>query len=183
MCLAPTCRFCVAQVSKPAVSPTSKSASDIAAGGFGNPRHSRLGSLRYPKQIAACAQSWMGGRLYLQIKTVRASPQIDSSLVFRQINRFKPHTKWFYASDPIYSFHAGIPMPPDLAVVMLKRLWSGEMTGAKIAAEMRDIQPGIVLLRNDSRAVPFHDLIRAQYQLVYEDREHLLYIHKSIARK
>ena len=125
----------------------------------------------------------MSGRLYLQIKTVRASPQTFSSLVFTQINRFKPYTKWFYASDPVYSFHAGIPMPPDLAVVMLKRLWSGEMTNAKIAAEMREIQPGIVLLRNDSRPVPFHDLIRAQYQLVYEDKEHLLYIHKSIARK
>jgi hypothetical protein len=57
------------------------------------------------------------------------------------------------------------------------------MTSAKIAAEMREIQPGIVLFRNESRPVPFHDLIRAQYQLVYEDREHLLYIHKSIARK
>ena len=40
----------VAQVSKPAVSPTSKSAGRTgsrAASGFGNPRHSRLGSLRY----------------------------------------------------------------------------------------------------------------------------------------
>jgi len=74
-------------------------------------------------------------------------------------------------------------MPPDLAVIVLKRLWSGEMTNAKIAAEMREIQPGIVLLRNDSRPVPFHDLIRAQYQLVYKDQEHLLYVHRSIARK
>jgi hypothetical protein len=38
-------------VSKPVVSPTSKSAPCIAASGFGNLRHSRLGSLRYAKQI------------------------------------------------------------------------------------------------------------------------------------
>ena len=39
----------VAQVSKPAVSPTSKSAGVtwIRARGFGNPRHRRLGSLRH----------------------------------------------------------------------------------------------------------------------------------------
>ena len=39
----------VAQVSKPAVSPTSKSAGTrrCTRSGFGNPRHSRLGSLRY----------------------------------------------------------------------------------------------------------------------------------------
>ena len=124
--------------------------------------------------FAAGALSWMGGRLYLQITTARATPRIFSSLVFTQINRFKPDTTWFYASDPIYSFHAGIPMPPDLAVVMLKRLWSGEMTNAKIAAEMSEIQPGLVLLPNDSRPVPFQGLIRSQYKLVYEDHRHLL---------
>jgi hypothetical protein len=39
----------VAQVSKPAVSPTSKSAGTrrCTSSGFGNPRYSRLGSLRY----------------------------------------------------------------------------------------------------------------------------------------
>jgi hypothetical protein len=43
----------VAQASKPAVSPTSKSAGcrmGRSVGGFGNPRYSRLGSLRYAKR-------------------------------------------------------------------------------------------------------------------------------------
>ena len=46
----------VAQVSKPAVSPISKSAGRPAfrgASGFGNPRHSRLGSLRYVSVAAS----------------------------------------------------------------------------------------------------------------------------------
>src|SRR5581483_4657439 len=57
----------VAQVSKPAVSPISKSAARRSLGerrkvrlasGFGNPRHSRLGSLRYPRsaQLPLVAQ-------------------------------------------------------------------------------------------------------------------------------
>jgi hypothetical protein len=44
----------VAQASKPAVSPTSKSAAcrvARASGGFGNPRYSRLGSLRYGPRV------------------------------------------------------------------------------------------------------------------------------------
>jgi hypothetical protein len=73
-------------------------------------------------------------------------------------------------------------MPPDLAVLVRKRLWSGNMTNAKIAAAMSEIQPGIVLLPNDSHPVPFQALIRAQYHLVYEDQRHLLYAHKSIPR-
>jgi hypothetical protein len=59
ICLARSCRFCVAQVSKPAVSPTSKSAPCIAASGFGNPRHSRLGSLRYAKHIRRSALTFL----------------------------------------------------------------------------------------------------------------------------
>jgi hypothetical protein len=61
ICLARSRRFCVAQVSKPAVSPTSKSAPCIAASGFGNPRHSRLGSLRYAKHILASRQNHVRG--------------------------------------------------------------------------------------------------------------------------
>ncbi len=132
--------------------------------------------------IAGCVLSWMGGRVYLQIKTAGASPRIASSLVFTQINRFKPYTKFFYACDPIYSFYAGITMPPDLAILPRKRLWSGNMTNARIAAEMSEIQPGLVLLPNDSGPVPFQALIRAQYNLVYEDQHHRLYVHRSIPR-
>jgi len=44
----------VAQASKPAVSPTSKSAGcspPRPPGGFGNPRYNRLGSLRYRRRV------------------------------------------------------------------------------------------------------------------------------------
>jgi len=40
----------------------------------------------------------------------------------------------------------------------------------------------MVLLRNDSRPVSFQDFIRAQYNLVYEDQRHRLYVHKSILK-
>ena len=52
----PVAALGVAQVSKPAVSPISKSAGRPAfrgASGFGNPRHSRLGSLRYVSVAAS----------------------------------------------------------------------------------------------------------------------------------
>jgi hypothetical protein len=50
--------------------------------------------------------------------------------------------------DPstLYSFHSSIPLPPNLAVVMLKRLWSGDMTNDRIAAELREFKPGLILL-------------------------------------
>jgi len=129
------------------------------------------------------AVAWMGGRLYLQISGIRDLPQTYCCLALSEIARYKPHTEWMYAAEPIYSFHAGIPLPPNLAVVPLKRLWSGQMNNARIAAEMASVKPGIILLRNDAREVPFADLVSAEYRLVYMDAEHLLYVRRGLARK
>jgi len=130
-----------------------------------------------------CALAWMSARVFLQIASIRGSPQTYSSLVLKQIERLKPFTRFFYAEEPIYSFHAGIPMPPALAVVPLKRLWAGDMTNARIAQEMSEVKPEIILLKSDTTDTPFNDLLAAEYRPVYEDGQHRLYARKSAARQ
>jgi 4-amino-4-deoxy-L-arabinose transferase-like glycosyltransferase len=129
------------------------------------------------------AVSWMGGRLYLQIMAVRTSPQTYSSLVLTEIKDFKQFTDFMYADKQIFSFHAGIPLPPTLAVMVLKRLWAGDLTNDKIAAEMSRYKPGLILLANDTRMVPFKVLMDSEYRLVYEDGDCRLFALKSIANK
>ena len=126
------------------------------------------------------AVPWLGMRLYLEIESARNSPQIYSSLVLAQIAQFKPFTRFLYTDEPVYSFHAGIPMPPRLAIVSLKRLWTGDLTNAKIAAELESVKPGLILIANDTRELPFSDLIAAEYRLIYVDAEHRLYALKSV---
>jgi len=133
--------------------------------------------------FAIAALTWMGARVYLQIASIRNSPRTFSSLVLKQIERLKPYTKFIYADEPIYSFHAGIPMPPNLAVMPLKRLWAGDMTNARIAAEMREVKPELILLRTDRGETPFGDLITAEYRPIYEDASHRLYVKKSLAKR
>ncbi|MHB8522301.1 MAG: hypothetical protein ACYDH9_16295 [Limisphaerales bacterium] len=130
-----------------------------------------------------CAVPWMVARGYLQIHGIRNSPQTFSCLALKEIGRLKPLAKWMYSDEPVYSFHAGIPMPPDLAVVPLKRLWAGSMTNERITSEMRQIKPEIILLRNGARDLPFQDLIDAEYRLVYQDSDHRLYTTKSLAKR
>jgi hypothetical protein len=127
--------------------------------------------------------AWMMMRLYLQVINVRHSPQTYSSPVLTIIEKFKPFTEWLYTEEPIYSFHAGIPLPPDLAVVPLKRLWAGDMNNAKITAELATTKPGLILLTIDTNGRPFQDLLNTEYQLVYDDGSHRLYALKSIANK
>jgi len=125
----------------------------------------------------------MSSRAYLEISGIRKSPQTYYALVLNQINRFKPFTQWIYADNLTYSFYSRIPIPPPLAVIPLKRLWSGEMTNAGIRDEVQKFKPGLIALRNDTRETPFQDLLNSEYRLVYQDSDNRLYAHRSIANK
>ncbi len=132
---------------------------------------------------ALFASSWMVARLYLQASEIRGSARISSCLVLHEIERYRPFTHFMFSPEPVYSFHARIPLPPSLAMLTLKRFWSGNMTNARLADEMEEIQPGIVLVPNDTRELPFESTLRGQYRLVYQDREHRLYVHRSLVRQ
>jgi hypothetical protein len=130
--------------------------------------------------LAVGAAVWMGARLYLQVQSMRALPRIHSALVLREIARYRPFTQFLYADDPVYSFHAGMPMPPKLAVAALKRFWSGDLTNARLVEELRSVQPGVILLKNDTQERPFQAWMQAEYRLVYEDALHRLYARKAL---
>lgn len=145
-----------------------------------------LASLVAPTLLALYLLStalFAGGRAYMQVRTARNSPQIYNSLVLAEMARYKPFTKWLYTDEPIYSFHSGIPLPPDLAVVMLKRFWSGEMTNARLAREVKEYAPGLILLGTRVSRTPLDELLQSEYRLVYFDNDHRLYAHKSISNK
>jgi 4-amino-4-deoxy-L-arabinose transferase-like glycosyltransferase len=147
----------------------------------------RLGQSRVLPVIfalyALCALFWAGARVYQQARKIRSSPQTYSSLVLDEIKRYKPLTEWMYADNEIYSFYAGIPMPPALAVVPSKRLWAGEMNNQRVGEEMRRYKPSVILLANDTRVLPFKDLMDTEYQLVYQDADLQLYALKTITNK
>jgi len=129
---------------------------------------------------AVGATAWMGARLCLQVQGMRHSPRIHSALVLREIERYRPFTQFLYTEEPVYSFHAGIPMPPRLAVVALKRFWSGDLTNTRLVEELQRVRPGMLLLTNDTRERPFQDWMQAEYRLVYEDTRHRLYALRSV---
>lgn len=133
--------------------------------------------------FCAGAFSWMAARVYLQETGIRGSSRLDSCLALKEIARFRPFTTFLFAYDPIYSFHSDIPTPPHLAMISLKRLWSGEMTTARLVSEVESVKPGLILLSNDATEHPFQGLLNREYRLVYQDASGLLYAHRSISRK
>ena len=130
--------------------------------------------------IAVGAMAWMSARTYLQVRSMRGLPRIHSALVLREIARYRPFTRFLYTEEPVYSFHAGIPMPPKLAVAALKRFWSGDLTNTRLVEELRSVQPGVILLKNDTQERPFQAWMQTEYRLVYEDARHRLYARKAL---
>jgi hypothetical protein len=132
---------------------------------------------------ALCTAGWAGARAFMQVTDIRNSLQTYNCLVLQEMARFKPFTQWLFADEAIFSFHSGIPAPPDLGVVMLKRFWSGEMSNDRLALEMEQYKPGLILLVNDTRVLPFQRLLDTDYALVYADPQFRLYANRSIAKK
>lgn len=130
---------------------------------------------------ALCAGAWMVERLYMEVQVVRHSPQTYTSLFLKEMERYKGQSRSFYAEEPVYSFHSGIPLPPDLGVVVAKRYWSGEMTDARLTEDLVSSKPELILLKNDNKPRPFRDLLNNEYFLIYMDADNLLYVRKSIA--
>jgi hypothetical protein len=130
-----------------------------------------------------CSLVWMGTRIYLQIVGARNSPQTYSSLVLKEIEPLKPFTTFMFTDQPVYSFYTGIPLPPKLAVLSLKRLWSGQMTNERLLAELEEAKPGIILLSSTTRQTPYYSLLQGEYRLIYEDDDVRLYALKSVIQQ
>jgi 4-amino-4-deoxy-L-arabinose transferase-like glycosyltransferase len=130
-----------------------------------------------------CGLGWMGARVYLQVANLRVGPKIQSTPVIAQMQRFRPFAEWLYADKLVYSFHTGIPVVPSLAVMPIKRLWSGDLDNAGIRRELERYKPGVIVLLNDGRDVPFKDLLDADYQMVYMDSDNRMYAQRKIVGK
>ncbi|MEJ2708572.1 MAG: glycosyltransferase family 39 protein [Anaerolineales bacterium] len=66
--------------------------------------------------------------------------------VLRQINKYAPQTRWIVTDLPTYGFLAGLPVPPELAVMSMKRIETGDLTQADILQTIQKYHPEQVLL-------------------------------------
>ena len=57
------------------------------------------------------------------------------------------------------------------------------MTNAPIAAEMARYMPEVVLLPNDTREVPFQEMLEADYRMIYQDEKLRLYAERAAIRQ
>jgi hypothetical protein len=152
----------------------------------GHLSRARFGSHRFwifaVAMFVLCSASWAGARVYFEIRDARALPKTFSTPVISRIARLKPNVHFMFTDESVYSFHTDIPMPPDLAVVSLKRFWAGDITKERVIDDMASARPEVILLANNSKPVLFQDFLETNYRLTYVDDRHRLFVARKEAR-
>ena len=124
------------------------------------------------------------GRLESGLKDLSERGRIKNSLVLAKMREYTDQSHWAYAQfgDEAYPFNARLPMPPELAVVTLKRFWSGQITVEKIVEICQRYQVEELLL--DSSRINYEwDALLNDYDIVYKDKMFTLYVARRIRPK
>ena len=118
-------------------------------------------------------------RLEGGIKDLRQRDRVADNPIDAQMRAHASQTHWVYVpfGNEIYPFQAGLPMPPELALVTLKRFWSGQITDAHILELCRWYHPEQILLKPESVNNEWRGLL-GNYSTIYQGKNFNFYLLK-----
>jgi len=90
--------------------------------------------------------------------------------------------KWVYSESGIYPFHAKLAVIPELAIIMPKRFWSGQITTEEIVETCRKDKPELLVLPIGRTKEAWKELLDANYVLTTKDNKSILYVAKQSVR-
>lgn len=100
----------------------------------------------------------------------------------RILKRMASHaeeTEWVFTDLPIYPFRVGLKVPPELAVISAKRIFTGTLTDEQILNVLREKRPEQVLLgRFDYPSV--NNYIDTNYKLIFNMEDKRLYLRNDL---
>jgi hypothetical protein len=120
-------------------------------------------------------------RLEADVKDLRQRPIVEASPVLAKMREYAGRTHWVYVQfgKEMYPFHAQLLMPPEIAMVTLKRYWSDQITTGEIVETCRRYQIEQLLLNPAKIEDDWKGFI-GDYDIVYQDTNSVLYVAKRI---
>ena len=122
-------------------------------------------------------------RLEAGVKSLRHVPLAGNSQVLAKMREYASQTHWAYSQRIIYPFQAGLAVPPELAVVVLKRFWSGQITTREIVDLCRRYRPEQIFLFKTRAGAEWKGLLDTGYFLAYQDKDSELYVSKQLLKQ
>ncbi|MBD2005228.1 glycosyltransferase family 39 protein [Trichocoleus sp. FACHB-40] len=108
--------------------------------------------------------------------------------VMNLVVRYKNSTQWLFTDRPIYAFYAGLPVPPEIAVISEKRFNSGNLTNDDLLTILQKYRPEQIVFarwterfKSDEKISAY---IKENYSKTYEDEKDTVehYVLKEFSR-
>jgi 4-amino-4-deoxy-L-arabinose transferase-like glycosyltransferase len=135
--------------------------------------NSNLKSLNFKKLIFPLLATAL---LIVSMIAIPAKPKgrpPKSLEVMNLVLKHKDSTQWIFTDRPIYAFYAGLPVPPEIAVMSDKRFKSGNLTFDDIVTILKKYRPEqIVLARwieTFKSNTQFSTYLNENYSKTYQD--------------
>jgi len=146
----------------------------------------RLASAGAWKGVVLCALAALllarpEKRLEANLRDLRQRPRVDPSVIVAKMRQYAPGTHWAYADPVIYPFHAQVPVPPELAIVMLKRFWSGQITVEAVVATCKRYHAEQLVLPATPSS-KWDELLASDYLAVCAERGWALYVARTLCQ-
>ncbi len=119
----------------------------------------------------ALAVSLVRGAKFEPRDTVNPTPSAKQAV--DAMTRFRELRTVVFADDPMYAFRAGHEVPPQLAVVSLKRIATGNLTVEEILEALKEQPPTQVVLSHGFPPAISEQIVAAiadRYRVVFADR-------------
>lgn len=118
-----------------------------------------------------------------QAKEIASLSVERSDPMMEQVRKYLPKTHLFFSRHGMYAAHLGLRMPPEIALLPAKRLWSGQITEERIAQVLVEQKPEqlVLTLTSGQPLAVFRPLLTESYTEVYREDRKALYVLKEIA--
>lgn len=130
--------------------------------------------------IAVLPLAWSAKRLKAEVATLQNRPKTDSDPIIAKMREHAPATHWVYVQydHEIYAFQSQFLMPPELAMVSLKRFWSRQISTEVIITTCRRYEPEQVLLSRHDLASDWDGFL-TDYEIACQNSTFTLYFRKQ----
>jgi hypothetical protein len=82
---------------------------------------------------------------------------------FTKMKEYCGKRRLAYSEYGLYTFHAQFPVPPELAIITLKRFWSGQVSTAEIMENCRRQKIPLIILPKPKITQEWRDFLNEEY--------------------
>lgn len=93
----------------------------------------------------------------------------EERTILALLSQYKEQSRWLFTDKAIFAFYAGIPVPPELAMISDKRLITGNLTPGYLLTMLKKYQPEQLLLTKLSYYSPYNQEVMSYIENFYSN--------------